>query len=42
MWAVLFLSRDEESHRVLKNHQVRNVQTIIETVQSTIEKFNMP
>ena len=35
MWAVLHLSKDEEEFRgILKNYRVRNIQTIIETVQA--------
>ena len=35
MWALLHFNRDgEELPRILKNHEVRKVQTIIETVQA--------
>ena len=38
MWAVLHLSKDdEELRRILKIHEVREIQTIIETVQAQLK-----
>ena len=43
MWAVLhFGNDDEESRRILQNHQVRKIQTIIETVQAQLNNFSHP
>ena len=40
MWAVLDISQDsEEFRRILKQHEVRKVQTMIETVQAQLNNL---